>query len=168
MSTNRLLDHLTLRCAFCAEAWMVPGANAGEVYLCRDCSTAPNRNRPGIEEPLADLVVVIEEAVELVAHSAKKKGVQIYAEYFHEASRVVGDSDRLRQSFWNLLSKAVAVSPGAGRMEIRLEKCGASAEVTVRLAVKANRGTTQQTNPVDGGVFRVRLPLSCHAAHNRN
>lgn len=49
-----------------------------------------------------------------------------------EPVRIVGDADRLRQVMWNLLSNAVKFTPDGGQIELRLERTGPFARVTVR------------------------------------
>jgi CheY-like chemotaxis protein len=44
---------------------------------------------------------------------------------------VLGDASRLQQVIWNLLSNAVKFTPEAGRVEIRLNRSGAQAQITV-------------------------------------
>ncbi|HEX8145992.1 MAG TPA: ATP-binding protein [Pyrinomonadaceae bacterium] len=79
----------------------------------------------------ADLVPVIEDAVETVTLAARAKGIHIETSYCREAGRVVGDPDRLRQVVWNLLSNAVKFTPDGGRVEVLLEKVGDYGRITV-------------------------------------
>ncbi|HEV2761806.1 MAG TPA: ATP-binding protein [Pyrinomonadaceae bacterium] len=53
------------------------------------------------------------------------------AAYGCEAAVVLGDRERLQQVVWNLLSNAVKFTPEGGRVEVRVEKAGASAQITV-------------------------------------
>lgn len=84
-----------------------------------------------VDSRLTELPPVIEDAVAAVALSAKTKGIRIEVEYDREAGVVLGDPERLQQVVWNLLTNAVKFTPKGGRVEVRLEKVGASAQITV-------------------------------------
>ena len=78
-----------------------------------------------------ELAPAVEDAVAAVALSAKTKGIRIHAEYARGATFVLGDRDRLQQVIWNLLSNAIKFTPEGGRVEVRVERVGSSAQVTV-------------------------------------
>ena len=80
---------------------------------------------------LTELPPVVEDAVAAVALSAKTKGIRIEVECGHEAGAVLGDPERLQQVVWNLLSNAVKFTPEGGRVGVRVEWVGASAQITV-------------------------------------
>jgi signal transduction histidine kinase len=84
-----------------------------------------------VDSRLIELVPVVEDAVAAVALSAKAKGIRIHAAYGRETGRVLGDPERLQQVVWNLLSNAVKFTPEGGRVEVRVEQVGASAQFTV-------------------------------------
>jgi CheY-like chemotaxis protein len=48
-----------------------------------------------------------------------------------KADRIVGDADRLQQVVWNLLSNAVKFTPKGGRVQIKLERVAANAQIVV-------------------------------------
>jgi len=48
-----------------------------------------------------------------------------------EPARVTGDPSALQQALWMLLEQAIAASPNAGRMELRIERIGALVRLTV-------------------------------------
>ncbi|HYP53044.1 MAG TPA: ATP-binding protein, partial [Pyrinomonadaceae bacterium] len=84
-----------------------------------------------VDPRLIELAPAVEDAVAAVALSAKTKGIRLHAEYGGEASFVLGDRERLQQVVWNLLSNAVKFTPEGGRVEVRVEKAGAAAQITV-------------------------------------
>ncbi len=85
-----------------------------------------------VDYRLTELPPVIEDAVAAVALSAKTKGIRIDVECGREAGVVLGDPERLQQVVWNLLSNAVKFTPEGGRVGVRVERVGASAQIAVR------------------------------------
>jgi len=78
-----------------------------------------------------DLPAVIEAAVETVRHAADAKGVRLETMLDSAATRVSGDTNRLQQIFWNLISNAVKFSPRGARVQIVLEHVDSHFEVRV-------------------------------------
>jgi PAS domain S-box-containing protein len=85
-----------------------------------------------IELSPLDLGPVIETALETVRPVAQAKGVRLVATTDPEAGPVLGDAERLKQIVWNLVSNAVKFTPDSGRVDIRLERRGATARLVVR------------------------------------
>jgi PAS domain S-box-containing protein len=81
-------------------------------------------------EPL-NLVIVIEEALDVVRPAAEAKGVKLYAVIAASEEQVTGDPARLQQVIWNLLSNAVKFTPKGGRIELRLERADPYVRITV-------------------------------------
>ncbi|HEX3580866.1 MAG TPA: ATP-binding protein [Thermoanaerobaculia bacterium] len=81
-------------------------------------------------QPL-DLKDVVEAAVEMVKPSAQAKDISL--ELRADALLPVdGDSARLRQVIWNLLTNAIKFTPAGGRLEVDAHVRGSSAEVVIR------------------------------------
>jgi len=81
-------------------------------------------------KPLA-LPAVIEAAIETVRPLAAAK--QISLEYKSSAApiHIAGDTDRLQQVIWNLLTNAVKFTPEGGRVLVVNERLGAEAVIHV-------------------------------------
>jgi signal transduction histidine kinase len=78
-----------------------------------------------------ELAPAVEDAVAAVALSAKTKGIRVHADYGRESAVVLGDRERLQQVVWNLLSNAIKFTPEGGRVEVKVGRFGASAQITV-------------------------------------
>src|SRR5215813_1620263 len=79
-----------------------------------------------------DLVAVIESAIEAVQGLADAKSIGLKAVLDPSAGSVAGDPGRLQQVVWNLLSNAIKFTPNRGRIDLRLERAGSHARLTVR------------------------------------
>jgi PAS domain S-box-containing protein len=84
-----------------------------------------------LEVQRVDLAALISSSIQAVAVSAEAKGVRIDTVLHSRAAPITGDPARLQQVLWNLLSNAVKFTPRGGRIEVRLERVGADAKLTV-------------------------------------
>lgn len=78
-----------------------------------------------------DVASVINAAIDAVQLAAESKGIQLEVTFDPSARRVCGDSGRLQQIVWNLLSNAIRFTPSGGRIEVRLERAGRDARIKV-------------------------------------
>ena len=85
-----------------------------------------------LETDDVDFVVVIQAAIDAIRPEAEARGVQLGMVMDLEARLVTGDTRRLRQAVSHLLANAVRVTPSGGRVDVRLERAGDQANLTVR------------------------------------
>jgi PAS domain S-box-containing protein len=78
-----------------------------------------------------DLVRTVDAAIDVMRPAATGKNIAIDARLEPTSGPVAGDPDRLQQVVWNLLSNAVKFTPAGGRIDVRLERVGGSAQITV-------------------------------------
>ncbi|HSO76022.1 MAG TPA: ATP-binding protein, partial [Blastocatellia bacterium] len=78
-----------------------------------------------------ELGSVIEAALEVVRPAVDAKDIDLRLSLEPGVDVVLGDSNRLQQIVWNLLSNAIKFTPVRGRVEVRLEKIGSNASITV-------------------------------------
>lgn len=78
-----------------------------------------------------DLAPVIDAALETMRLAAEAKAIQIHTRLERDIGQVLGDAGRLQQVVWNLLSNAIKFTPQDGRVEVRLERVGANAQIRV-------------------------------------
>jgi CheY-like chemotaxis protein len=63
--------------------------------------------------------------------AAQAKSIQIQTILEPDVGPVLGDSGRLQQVIWNIMSNAVKFTPQGGRVELRLEQSCTHAQITV-------------------------------------
>ncbi|HET7057241.1 MAG TPA: ATP-binding protein, partial [Nitrospiraceae bacterium] len=69
-----------------------------------------------------ELAPIIEAAVDAVRPAADAKGIRIEKTIDWKAGLISGDSDRLQQVVWNLLTNAIKFTPREGSVRITLER----------------------------------------------
>lgn len=75
--------------------------------------------------------IAIESAVDSLRPSAEAKEISIELILDADTGPISGDSDRLRQIVWNLVSNAIKFTPKQGNVQVRLQKAGSNVEITV-------------------------------------
>ncbi|MBD2387806.1 response regulator [Cylindrospermum sp. FACHB-282] len=78
-----------------------------------------------------NLASTIKAAIETVRLATEAKSIRIETMLDSEVGLVSGDSTRLQQVMWNLLSNTVKFTPPGGRVEVRLEKADNQAQITI-------------------------------------
>ena len=97
-----------------------------------------------LEMAPVDLVAATLAAVDVVGPSAQAKNITIKKSLGRTPRLVTGDSDRIQQIAWNVLSNAVKFTPGGGTITVRIEEDAAS----VRLIIKdTGKGITADFLP---------------------
>jgi two-component system CheB/CheR fusion protein len=76
-----------------------------------------------------DLTWVVNAAIESVQLAAEAKNIQIGSQL--DSAIVMGDSDRLQQVLWNLLTNAIKFTAAGGRVEITLASVQNQAQIQV-------------------------------------
>ncbi|AFZ19689.1 response regulator [Allocoleopsis franciscana] len=79
-----------------------------------------------------ELVSVIEAAIETVRPAAQAKEIGLQCVLDPATGPVAGDSDRLQQVIWNLVSNAIKFTPKEGCVQVQLERVNSHVEITVK------------------------------------
>ena len=78
-----------------------------------------------------ELSPIIEAAADAVRPAADAKNVRLQVLLDPSAGQVSGDSDRLQQVVWNLLTNAVKFTSKGGRVQVRLECINSHVEIVI-------------------------------------
>lgn len=78
-----------------------------------------------------DLADVVRTALEITVPSASEHGLQVRLHVLVDPAPVHGDRVRLLQVVWNLLSNAIKFTPSGGAIDVRLERDGNDARLSV-------------------------------------
>jgi signal transduction histidine kinase/CheY-like chemotaxis protein len=97
-----------------------------------------------------DLTTILLSAVDVVKPSAEAKEIVVHVQA-PPAAPMVGDSDRLRQVVWNILSNAVKFTPKGGRVDVTLSELAGEYVVEVK---DSGRGISAEFLPYVFQPFR--------------
>jgi signal transduction histidine kinase/ActR/RegA family two-component response regulator len=78
-----------------------------------------------------DAASLIDAAVESVKPTAQAKGIILTKTIDPQAGPVSGDSNRLQQIFWNLLSNSIKFTPKGGKVDVIIEQWGSFVEIRI-------------------------------------
>jgi PAS domain S-box-containing protein len=80
---------------------------------------------------LLEMKPMIEAVIESLRPAATARSIRVQTAFHPEPAVISGDSDRLQQVFWNLLSNSIKFTPEGGLVTIRLEKDDSQLRVAV-------------------------------------
>lgn len=84
-----------------------------------------------IESQPVELAPIIRAAVETLHPAAEAKAIDLKVSLGETEGFVIGDSDRLLQIIWNLISNAIKFTPNNGQIEIALGRVDSHVELKV-------------------------------------
>jgi PAS domain S-box-containing protein len=71
-------------------------------------------------------------ALETMRLAAETKLIELNTVFASNVGQVMGDSTRLQQIFWNLISNAIKFTPKGGKVEVQLEQADGYAQIIVK------------------------------------
>jgi len=78
-----------------------------------------------------NLGAVVAGVLDAARPAIDARGVRLYTQIGTDSARVTADPSALQQVVWDLCAHALAATPPGGRMELRLERSGADARLSV-------------------------------------
>jgi signal transduction histidine kinase len=122
---SRLLRNGKLNAAKTAQALEIIERNAQlQSQLIEDLLDVSRilRGKLSLNMAPVNLASTIKAALETVRLAAEAKSIQIQTMFDPTIGQVLGDSARLQQVIWNLLTNAVKFTPDGGQVEIQLQR----------------------------------------------
>jgi signal transduction histidine kinase len=105
-----------------------------------------------------DLATVINAAIDSLQLASEAKNIQVVVTLDPSARHISGDSSRLQQVVWNLVSNAIKFTPSDGRIEVRLERADSDAQIQVS---DTGQGISQEFLPFIFDRFRQANSTDC-------
>jgi PAS domain S-box-containing protein len=84
-----------------------------------------------LENSVVDIASIVSAAIDSVRPAMQAKGISITTGIEPGDAHILGDTERLKQILWNLLSNAAKFTPKGGTVGVRLERIESSAQITV-------------------------------------
>lgn len=84
-----------------------------------------------LDTKTVDLASIIESSIATVQPAADAKGIRLQSVLDPKAGPILGDSGRLQQIVWNLLTNAVKFTPKGGRVQISLKRINSHVELHI-------------------------------------
>jgi PAS domain S-box-containing protein len=97
-----------------------------------------------LEVSTVEIASVIEAAVDTLRPTADTRGVRLQTVLDSGPNLVYGDTGRLQQIIWNLLTNAIKFTPRNGRVQVTLERTNSNVEIKV---VDTGRGISKEFLP---------------------
>jgi CheY-like chemotaxis protein/two-component sensor histidine kinase len=79
-----------------------------------------------------DVPTLVQHAVDTLTPAAQAKQIRVQTKIDPDAAPISGDSDRLQQIVWNLVSNAVKFTPHGGSVDVSVEGGDEHVEIVVR------------------------------------
>ncbi len=130
-----------------------------------------------VKQPLP-LRPVLEAAIESVSGLATAKHIRLHVDYRISSEQIDGDSDRIQQVFWNLLTNAIKFTADGGNVWLEAHRSdnevvivtrddgiGIAPDLLPRLFNRFSQGDTSTTRSHSGlglGLFLARYLLELH------
>ncbi|MBD3885030.1 response regulator [Phormidium tenue FACHB-886] len=106
---------------------------------------------------LVGLPFTIKAALETVQLAAEAKSIQIQTKFESNVGQVLGDSSRLQQIVWNLISNAVKFTPQGGNVQVELEQVEEGEEMGAgELAANSYNSTSSPPCPIAYAQITIR------------
>ncbi|HET7712323.1 MAG TPA: HAMP domain-containing sensor histidine kinase, partial [Thermoanaerobaculia bacterium] len=106
-----------------------------------------------------DLVAVVQSAIDMTALSANERGVHVRLHSLVDSAPLCGDRVRLLQVVWNLLSNAIKFTEPDGEIDVRLERHGSDARLSV---IDTGVGVSSDFAPHVFELYRQASQASSH------
>lgn len=78
-----------------------------------------------------DLVSILQETIEIVLPTIENKEIKLRTYFDSNIKQIMGNDDRLKQIFWNILSNAVKFTPPHGQIDVYASVNGANVEIEI-------------------------------------